>query len=172
MKLQPAVVLVTVPQASGFPHSIFISSLFRRKNLHAYSGQVTRKMEIHAGIDRGNQELIWAELRDQRGTVGITVARRTAAIVLRISVGNRRLPVAKIEFLLGLPWLLHGGLEFAFKVKLGNLTVHRPDQREITRVRFGGGVAEDVPSAGVDAEWSDTNGAFAESLEEVLGERV
>ena len=49
-------------------------------------------MEHDAGIDPGDQELIWPKLRNQSGSVGVLGTRCAAAVVLRKAEGNGCLP--------------------------------------------------------------------------------
>lgn len=107
MELKTAIGFIAIPKTRGFPNTVLIGALFRGKDLHAHSGQVTWKMETHTGIYGCYQELIRAELREEGSAVRVVIARRTAAIILREAVGNRGLPIAEVEFLLALSWLLN-----------------------------------------------------------------
>ena len=64
-------------------------------------------MKTDACVDAGYEKLILPEFGDERDTVGVARAWRTAAIRLRKSVRYCRLPRAEIQFLLCPAGFLH-----------------------------------------------------------------
>ena len=118
-------------------------------------------MKTNAHIDARNQKFIRRELCDQGDTVRVIGPRRTAAIMLRKSVGDGRLPGAKIQFLLRSTNLFHRSFQFAFKVQFRDLSHHRSQQRKVPRVRGGRHIAEDIPAAWIDAEGRNSDRTFA-----------
>src|SRR5689334_2577515 len=61
-----------------------------------------------------------------------------ASVSLRETKRDRCLPVTEVELLLRSPAFLNRGFQFAFKIQLGDLARHRPEQRVIASVGFAG----------------------------------
>src|SRR5690348_18224360 len=125
-------------------------------------------MKTDARIHSGDEKLVRPELGDERGAVGISVARRPPAVVLRITIRHGCLPCAKIQLLLRLAGFLHRGLELALEVQLGDLPDHGSKQPEYPCMSRRGTVAEDVPAPGINPEWRHAHGAFAKDQEIVF----
>src|SRR6266404_5150974 len=95
-------------------------------------------MELYAGIDSCDQELVWRKLRNQ-GTAMVVLGagRLGAAIELRISEGNGRLPLSEIKGCLMGTFLLDCRLQLAFEIQPRDLAVYRANQSVVLGMKSG-----------------------------------
>src|SRR5215471_14441536 len=172
VELQATIRFIAVPQSYGLPDSVLIRTFLRRKDLHSHSRQSLRKMEADAHVHSADQKLVRTELRNQRYSVRVTGSWRTAPVVLRKTIRYRRLPRAKIKLLLGFASLLHGCLQLALEVRLGDLPDHGREQRKVPRMAGGRSVAEDIPAMWIDAKRGNPYCTFSQRQKIVAGKRV
>src|SRR5947207_1594195 len=129
VKLQAAVCFVAVPEADWLPSAVLVSPFLGRQDLHAHSRQPPRQVKTNTRITSSHKEFIWSELRHQRDAVRILITGRPSPVVLRVTIGNGRLPFPEIQLLLNSPDLLNGRLQFAFEVQLGDFP--RSEERRV-----------------------------------------
>src|ERR1700683_5096537 len=97
-EVQAVVGLIAVPDAVEPPYPVFVAAFLNAHELALLAGRGRR--EVHAGVQRGNQEFIGTELADQRAADRLRITGGLfAESELRHAVGNHSAPRCEVAVL-------------------------------------------------------------------------